>query len=110
MSNADQIALINRYLDAYNAFDIDGMLATLTPGDRVRAVDAAGNLSPYSTTVSATTPTGPVPPAGLVAGYSFDAGSGTTVADVSGNGNTGTITGATWVAGRELYHRPGAVV
>jgi uncharacterized protein YjdB len=35
---------------------------------------------------------------GLVAAYSFNAGSGTTVADASGNGNTGTITGATWSA------------
>src|SRR6266446_2472758 len=33
---------------------------------------------------------------GLVAAYSFDDGSGTTVTDLSGNGNTGTITGATW--------------
>src|ERR1041385_7221686 len=33
---------------------------------------------------------------GLVAAYSFDEGSGTTVNDFSGNGNTGTISGATW--------------
>jgi Concanavalin A-like lectin/glucanases superfamily/PKD domain len=32
----------------------------------------------------------------LVAAYSFNEGSGTTVTDVSGNGNHGTITGATW--------------
>src|SRR6185436_4481769 len=32
----------------------------------------------------------------LVAAYSFDQGSGGTVADVSGNGNTGTIQSATW--------------
>jgi hypothetical protein len=31
-----------------------------------------------------------------VAQYTFDAGSGTTVADTSGKGNTGTINGATW--------------
>jgi hypothetical protein len=37
---------------------------------------------------------------GLVAGWSFDAGSGSTVADASGNGNTGTISGATWTAGK----------
>ena len=30
-------------------------------------------------------------PAGLVAAYSFDAGTGSTVADASGNGNIGTI-------------------
>jgi hypothetical protein len=38
--------------------------------------------------------------AGLVAAYSFDEGSGTTVADASGNGNTGTISNATWVQGK----------
>ena len=32
----------------------------------------------------------------LVAAYSFDAGSGTTLADLSGNGNNGAISGATW--------------
>src|SRR5262245_4050797 len=34
--------------------------------------------------------------AGLVAAYAFNEGSGTTVADVSGNNSTGTISGATW--------------
>ncbi|MEO8064706.1 MAG: Ig-like domain-containing protein [Pseudomonadota bacterium] len=35
--------------------------------------------------------------AGLVAAYSFDEGTGTTAADNSGNGNTGTlVSGATW--------------
>ena len=37
-------------------------------------------------------------PAGLVAAYSFDAGSGTTAADSSGKGNTGTLANATWTA------------
>jgi hypothetical protein len=36
---------------------------------------------------------------GLVAGYSFDAGSGTTLHDVTANHNDGTIDGASWVAG-----------
>ena len=35
-------------------------------------------------------------PAGLVAAYSFDQGSGTTVPDASGTNNTGTLAGATW--------------
>ena len=35
-------------------------------------------------------------PATLVAAYTFDEGTGTTVTDSSGNGNNGTITGATW--------------
>ena len=33
---------------------------------------------------------------GLVAAYGFNEGSGTTLTDLSGNGRTGTITGATW--------------
>jgi glucose/arabinose dehydrogenase/PKD repeat protein len=37
-------------------------------------------------------------PPGLVAAWSFNAGSGTTAADVTGNGRTGTISGATWTA------------
>ena len=34
--------------------------------------------------------------AGLVAAYGFNEGTGTTVTDISGNGNNGTISGATW--------------
>ena len=62
---------------------------------RVRATDAAGNLSPYSNTAGATTLAAL---SGLVAAYAFDEGSGTTVTDASGNGNSGTITNATWAA------------
>ena len=40
-------------------------------------------------------------PSGLVAYWKFDEGSGTSVADSSGNGNTGTlINGPQWTAGR----------
>ena len=43
----------------------------------------------------------PVAPArGLVAGYGFDRGAGTTAADSSGHGNDGRIHGATWTRGR----------
>jgi PKD repeat protein len=39
--------------------------------------------------------------AGLAAAYSFDEGKGTTVADASGNGNTGTLkNGPTWTTGK----------
>ena len=65
-----------------------------------RARDAAGNAttsSPVTVTVSNTTP----PPAGIVAGYAFDDGTGTSAVDVSGHGITGTLTnGPTWGAGR----------
>ena len=37
---------------------------------------------------------------GLIAGYPFATGSGTTAADVSGNGLTGTLVGATWTTGK----------
>lgn len=37
---------------------------------------------------------------GLVAYWKLDEGSGTTVSDDSGNGNTGTIYGASWVDGK----------
>jgi PKD repeat protein len=35
---------------------------------------------------------------GLVAAYNFDQGSGTSVPDASGNGHTGTLSGATWTS------------
>src|SRR5690242_16098351 len=37
---------------------------------------------------------------GLVAAYSFDDGSGTTLSDSSGDGNDGTIVDGSWVSGR----------
>jgi chitodextrinase len=60
---------------------------------RVRATDAAGNLSGYSPVSSATTLAAST---GLVAAYGFNEGSGTTVSDASGNGNNGTVSGAIW--------------
>jgi chitodextrinase len=63
----------------------------------VDAYDAAGNRS-MKATITAPTSACP-PPSNLVAAYSFDAGSGSTVADASGNGNTGTIANATWSTG-----------
>jgi hypothetical protein len=70
-----------------------GVSASTSYSYRVRATDAAGNLSSYSNTASATTPAAP---SGLVAAYTFDEGTGTAVHDLSGNGNNGTIGNATW--------------
>ena len=64
-----------------NSFADSGLSASTAYSYRVRAVDAAGNLGPYTAIVSATTQTGGAPPpVGLVAGYSFDTGSGASVA------------------------------
>jgi chitodextrinase len=70
-----------------------GLTATTTCNYRVRATDAAGNLSGYSVVATAMTP---ATASGLVAAYSFNEGTGTVVTDASGNGNNGTISGATW--------------
>jgi hypothetical protein len=87
------------------AYDNTTFTATLTPAAALAASttytatvsgakDASGNVmtSPVSwsfTTAAAT-------PAGLIAAYSFSEGTGTTVADLSGKGHTGTISNATW--------------
>ncbi len=42
----------------------------------------------------------PIPPSGLVGWWRFDEGSGTLAGDSSGNGNTGTIFGCSWVSGK----------
>ncbi len=75
---------------------------TVPPGVyyyRVTAEDAAGNVGPVSNEATATV-TNP-PPVGLVAAYGFDEGSGTTAADASGGGNTGTLSGGVgWALGK----------
>ncbi len=48
-------------------------------------------MTPASTSASSS---------GLVAAYSFDEGSGTTVTDTSGNGNNGTASGTDWTSGK----------
>jgi hypothetical protein len=72
-----------------------GLAGSTSYSYRVQATDAAGNLSAFSNTATATTSASTGTP-GLVAAYDFNAGSGTTVSDVSGNGNTGTIVNSTW--------------
>jgi len=80
-----------------------GRTASTSYSYRVRAVDAAGNLSPYSGTATATTQ---APTPNLLAAYAFNEGSGTSAVDASGSGLTGTLTnGVTWGIG----HAAGAV-
>ena len=89
-TNFAQIGTTDGTTTTYND---TGLAAGTSYSYRVRATDAAGNLSPYSNTATATTPGRR---SGLVAAYAFDEGSGTTVTDSSGNGNNGTIANATW--------------
>src|SRR5581483_11006982 len=51
------------------------------------------NLGPYSNVASASTLS---TASELVAAYAFEEGSGSSVSDASGRGNTGTIQNATW--------------
>ena len=67
------------------------MLAVHFLAERKRS--RPGNVSPYSNVTSATTGAFV---SGLVAAYSFNEGAGTTAADSSGTGNTGTIVNAVW--------------
>ena len=80
---------------AGTTFNNTGLAAGAGYSYRVRATDAAGNLSSYSNVANATT-TSTI--TGLVAAYSFNEGAGTTVTDSSGTGNNGSTTNATWTA------------
>jgi hypothetical protein len=70
-----------------------GLAAATTFWYRVRATDAAGNLSGYSSTANGTTLAAA---SGLLAAYAFNEGTGTTTADASGKGHPGTLSGASW--------------
>ena len=64
----------------------------------VRCQDVAGNANTNDFPISFSVASAAT---GLVAAYSFDAGTGTVLTDVSGNGNNGTINGATWTTGHD---------
>jgi Concanavalin A-like lectin/glucanases superfamily len=73
-----------------------GLAPSSTYRYRVRAVDPSGNLSGYSAVAAATTGAAPTTPPGLVGAWAFAEGAGTTTADASGKGNSGTLMGASW--------------
>jgi len=62
-------------------------------GARTHTITTPATDSSYTATF-----TSPAAPAGLVAAYAFDEGSGTTTADASGRGNTGTLSNAAWTS------------
>jgi hypothetical protein len=63
------------------------------------ARDAAGNHTQSASVTLTVSNTSQILP-GLVAAYGFNEGAGVQVADASGNGNVGTISSATWAAGK----------
>jgi chitodextrinase len=77
------------------AYSDSGLSANSRYSYRVRAMDAAGNLSGYSEVTTAGTPSAP---GSLVAAYGFNEGSGTMATDESGTGNTGEVIGPAWTS------------
>jgi len=89
--------------DTTSPYSVSWDTTTSTNGSHsltARARDAAGNTATSSSViVTVSNGTGPRP--GLAAGYAFDEGAGTTAADASGHGLTGTLTyGPTWTIGK----------
>jgi hypothetical protein len=79
----DEVRIYNRALDA-----------TQIQADLNTPVGASGPIPTPSPTPTPTNPPNPVP--GLVAAYSMNEGSGTTVSDSSGQNHTGAATDTTW--------------
>ena len=69
---------------------------------QARARDAAGNSATSSTSVTVTVSNSTAPPpVGRIAGWAFNESLGTTVNDVTGNGNSATFQNdPTWTAGK----------
>ena len=89
--------------DTVAPYSVSWNSSTATNGTHTvsaRARDVAGNQT-TSTAVAVTVSNVATPPAGPVAAYSFNASSGSILADSSGNANNGNITTAVFVAGHD---------
>jgi fibronectin type 3 domain-containing protein len=84
-----------------NSYSDPGLTTGTSYSYRVKAVDGATNVSvTYSNTASATAQA----VTNLITALGMNEGSGTTLADASGNGHTGTlVNGPAWVAGQATY-------
>ncbi len=67
-------------------------------GQTCTVSNGSGTVGSANVTNVAVTCAAATGPSGLVAAYGFDAGSGTSVTDQSGNGNNGTVANTTWAA------------
>ena len=106
LSARDAIASVNSIaLKSHEAAILLKADVTAAPASITQAAPAGVTTQAIVDSTVASTPStfaaAAVSATGLVAAYGFNEGAGTTVADVSGNNNTGTIGGATWTtAGR----------
>jgi len=73
--------------------------ATATAGSSNVVITATGSGSTASATIALTITTAASTSAGLVAQWKMDEGSGSSTADASGDGNTGTLNKASWATG-----------
>jgi concanavalin A-like lectin/glucanase superfamily protein/Big-like domain-containing protein len=88
--------------DTSSPYSVSWNTATASNGSHTltaRARDAAGNQTTSSAITVSVSNTATVPTlSGLVAAFAFNENSGTTAADLSGNSNTASISGATWTS------------
>jgi hypothetical protein len=101
------VADVQFKLDGTNLGAVDTAAPYSVPWDTTQATNGSHTLTAVARDAAhnATTSSGvsvtvdnaaPPPPPGLVAAYSFDQGTGTTVPDASGSGNTGTLSNTSW--------------
>jgi hypothetical protein len=90
---------LNSAMITSHSQSLSGLSAGTVYHYRVRSRDAAGNAA-VSGDYAFTTQQSADAIQGLVAGYAFDEGTGTVSADLSGSGNTATLNGASWTAGK----------
>jgi hypothetical protein len=95
VSNLDgsgRVRLSNVYPDCQGVLPYCGFFEPFRPGQNQEAGFEPFNLR-WQTLYTPTSRTG------LVAAYNFDAGAGTMLADLSGNGNTGRTRATSWTSG-----------
>ena len=91
---------LNTTLATSHSVNLTGLTANTTYHYRVLSRDAAGIWR-----CPATLPSSPPRVQWLVAEYTFNEGSGSTVIDASGNNNLGNIVGATWTTAGKARQR-----
>ena len=79
--------------------DLSALASGTTYHYRVKSMDAAGNLG-ISGDYTFATPSSVDITTGLAAAFAFDEGSGYTSADLSGNGNTASLSYVSWTTGK----------